>query len=60
MKKSLITMVTLTAMTSKIFRSHLTAIYASLNMQLISGGSGRPDRDTAIIVGDGKAFPLNI
>lgn len=50
----------MTVMTSKIFRSHLIAIYASLKMQLISGGSGRADWDTAIIVGDVKAFPLNI
>lgn len=53
-------MVKRTAMISKIFHSHLIANYASANMQLISGGSGRVDRDTAVIVGDVKAFPLNI
>lgn len=50
----------MTAMTSKIFHSHLIAIYASTNMQVISGGNGWADWDTAIIVGDVKAFPLNI
>lgn len=49
-----------TAISSKVLRSHLKAIYASTKMPLISGGSGGADWDTAIIVGDVKDFPLNI